>query len=484
MTSQHTVRTRVAPSPTGQPHFGLLLQALINTIIARQNQGAFVLRIEDTDQKRYDPQAEAAILDALNWANLTPDEGPHHPGAFGPYRQSERLELYQQTATKLIEHGHAYYCFCSPERLAQVRDEQQKNKQVPMYDKLCRALDPAEATRRAQAEPHVVRLKVPANQTIVLNDEIRGAISFQSDLVDDQVLLKSDGFPTYHLAVVVDDHAMEISHVVRGEEWLSSAPKHVLLYQMLQWEAPKFIHTPTLRNPDKSKLSKRHGHSAIQWYQEKGYLPEAVINFLLNIVWTHPQQLEQFSLEQVLPLIAIADLHITGPIVNLEKLNWLNGLYIRQLSDQQLEERLIPFIPSHFPQHSLPLTIPLIKDRLTTLSDFSELTSFFYGSITVEPTNLLKRATANEVTEQLSATLTTLSTLQPWTHEAIEAQIRRLQTEHDWSRKQYFMMLRYAVTGKTATPPLFETMSVIGQAEICSRLESALQLVHTKLDAQ
>ncbi len=283
-----TVRTRIAPSPTGFPHIGTIFQALFDYVYARQHQGQFIIRLEDTDQSRLVPEAEEAIYQALSWVGLTPDEGPIYGGEFGPYRQSERLDVYRTYAEKLIDQGQAYYCFCSPERLATVRQEQQKKGLPPMYDRHCRDLDPEIAKKRALSETYVIRLKVPPHETISFIDLARGEISFDSNTVDDQVLLKSDGFPTYHLAVVVDDHLMGITQIVRGEEWISSTPKHVLLYRYFNWEMPAIIHTPLLRNPDHSKLSKRHSHTAVTWYREQGYLPEAVVNFLSSRVWNHP----------------------------------------------------------------------------------------------------------------------------------------------------------------------------------------------------
>ncbi|HNQ16609.1 MAG TPA: glutamate--tRNA ligase [Candidatus Woesebacteria bacterium] len=472
-----SIRTRVAPSPTGLPHIGTVFQALLDYIIAKQNKGTFVLRIEDTDQKRLDPQAEQAVYEALEWVNIQPDESPKAGGAFGPYRQSERLLLYHKYAQQLVDQGAAYYCFCSAERLESVRNQMQKDGKPPMYDKLCRSISPSEAKERAAAEPHVIRLKVPTQTQISVLDAVRGTIVFNSDDIDDQVLLKSDGFPTYHLAVVVDDHLMEISHVVRGEEWLSSAPKHILLYDYFNWQKPVFFHTPTLRNPDKSKLSKRHGHTTVEWYRSEGIVPEALINFLLSIVWTHPDQSDIFSLQEAIELFKFQSVHITGPIVDLAKLRWINGQYIRAYSKNDFVNLAQPFLPADFPKEKAASILPLIHERLEQLNQIESLTDFFYRPIVLDEKPLLQRSTAEVVINQLTGTIDRLEALPEWNLHQIEDAIRSLQEKNDWQRKQYFMLLRYSTTGKSATPPLFETIEVLGKTLTIDRLISARTLI-------
>jgi len=291
------------------------------------------------------------------------------------------------------------------------------------------------------------------------------------------VIVKSDGFPTYHLAVVVDDHLMKITHMIRGEEWISSTPKHVLLYRYFNWQMPKIIHTPLLRNPDKSKLSKRHGHASVAWYQDNGYLPEALINFLATRVWNHPEGLEVFSLEDLIKHFKVQDMNIQGPIADLDKLNWYNGLYIRQLSDEDLFEKVQPYVTEQLLESQVRGIIPLVKERMVTLTDINELSDFLYNYHEPQADKLLKKADVESVTIQLSQTISKLNGLDSWSVELIEKVIRDLQAENDWNRGQYFMMLRWAVTGKKATPPLFETIEVIGKEEVIERLEMVQKLI-------
>lgn len=468
-----TVRTRIAPSPTGIAHLGTAYTAMRNLAIARQNQGEFIVRIEDTDRNRYVEGAVEVIFEALSWLGLQHNEGPDIGGPHAPYTQSERLSIYQEYVTKLIDNGHAYYCFCSPERLAQVRADQQAQKILPRYDGRCRQLDLSEAKRRVKSgDNHVIRLKVPESGVTICQDVVRGAIEFQNSGIDDQVLLKSDGYPTYHLGVVVDDYLMGITHVIRGEEWLSSTPKHVLIYQAFGWQPPVFAHLPVIRNKDHSKMSKRKNDVSILSHRDKGYLPEAINNFLGLMGWSHPEKKEIFSLEQFLDLFTLERITLTAPVYDLEKLNWLNGVYIREMSDTELVKRLAPFLPVDCPKDLVPKILPLIKERLVTLKDFEELSSFFYRDITVDQSILTKKSTLAEVKTQLRLTLTEVSKIDQnnWTHEKLEQTIRSLSESHGWKPGQYFMMLRVAVTGKTATPPLFETMQVIGRDSVLSRL--------------
>lgn len=367
------VRTRIAPSPTGYPHIGTVYQALFNFAYARRFSGNFLVRIEDTDQVRFVEGAEEVIFGALDWAGLYEDESPRKGGPHAPYRQSERLPIYQKYAKQLVESGGAYYCFCTKERLDAMRKQLQEEKKQLKYDKHCRDLSKDVVEKNlASKTPYVIRLKVPEHTQIVVHDEIRGEITFQSEEIDEQVLLKSDGFPTYHLGVVVDDHEMEITHVVRGEEWLPSSPKHIILYDYFGWEKPKFYHTPVLRNPDKSKLSKRHGHTNVLWYQESGYVPEAILNYLALMGWSHPEEKEIFSLEEFIALFDLADMKPVGPIFDLVKLTWMNGNYIRDMKDAELKSRLVAFDEKikSLDEYIIDSFIPVAKSRMKTLADF------------------------------------------------------------------------------------------------------------------
>lgn len=474
-----TVRTRMAPSPTGEYHVGHIATLLKNYAFAKQHGGQFILRIEDTDQERKVEGAVERILGVIKQYGLDWDEGPEKGGPHAPYVQSERLPLYKEKAEELVTAGKAYYCFCSSERLEKIREEQRQNNIPPKYDRHCRNLSADEVQERLQAgEPYVIRLKVPDNEPITFTDWIRGEITINSDIVDDQVLLKSDGYPTYHLGVVVDDHLMEITHIMRGEEWISSTPKHILLYQAFGWEIPIYAHIPVFLNPDgKGKMSKRKGTVSAQSFLDDGYLPEAMLNFFMILGWTPHDQREILSLEEYIKEFDPRKMSPKSVVFDLEKLRWLNGVYIRKLSTEELKKRLEAFLPADFPREKYDAILPLIMERLVMLKDIEVLTDFFYRDIAPEKELLLKKATPELVAEQLSLTEAALSTLTVWTHESIEEVVRNLQDTQGWHKGQYFMMLRIAVTGKSATPPLFETMAVIGQDTIIGRLSQAQALV-------
>ena len=375
------VRTRIAPSPTGYPHIGTIYQAWLDYAFTKKRNGQFIIRIEDTDQKRLVADAETKLYQALDWFGIVEDESPRKDGPYRPYRQSERLPIYQRYADKLVDSGHAYLCFCSSERLAENRKIQQKQGQPPMYDRHCLHLSSAEINRRKKAgQKYVIRLKVPRQETIVVTDLIRGQIEFQGRTIDDQVLIKSDGFPTYHLAVVVDDHLMKISHIVRGEEWLPSSPKHELIYRYLGWQPAIYVHHPTLRNPDKSKLSKRHGHAAVDWYRQQGYLPDAILNYFAQLGWSHPEGKDIISRAEFIELFDFKDLSVVGPVFDLAKLNWLNGQYIRAVDDITLLILLKPFRQKGMTTQKAKQILPLVKQRLVVLSDWPDLTDFFIHS--------------------------------------------------------------------------------------------------------
>ena len=374
------VRARIAPSPTGFPHVGTIYQAVFNYALVKKNGGSFIIRLEDTDQKRFVEGSEDVIYQSLDWAGIKINEGPREGGRFGPYRQSERLEIYKKYAEELIDRGHAYFCFCSPERLQALRQRQEDGHQPTLYDKQCRSLSPTEAKKRVeQGENHVIRMNVPENETIKVIDSIRGEISFESNLIDDQVILKSDGFPTYHLALVVDDHLMEISRPIRGEEWLSSYPKHKLLYDFFGWEMPVYTHLPLLKNPDGSKISKRHGHTSVNWYREQGILPEALVNFLTHLVWNHPEGKEVYSLDEFAGLFEFKDISVAGPRFDLKKLEWMNGEYLRKTQNSNLKDQIFKFLGGRYSEERIGKVVPIVKERIKKLSEFEPLAGFLFS---------------------------------------------------------------------------------------------------------
>lgn len=467
----------MAPSPTGELHVGGLAMSLKNYAWAKRNNGQFVLRIEDTDQTREVEGAEERLKNILHLFGLNWDEGPDVGGDFGPYIQSKRLELYKKRALELIHLDHAYYCFCSKERLEEVRNQQRAEKVPPKYDGHCRNLTGAEIEKKlAEKQNYVIRLKVPRDQNLTFSDLLRGEISFDTNTIDDQVLIKSDGFPTYHLAVVVDDHEMQVSHVFRGEEWISSAPKHILLYRAFEWEIPVFAHFPIFLDPyGKGKMSKRTGAVSVEAFLKDGYLPEALLNFLMILGWSPKDENEIMDLDRYVREFDPADVSAKSVKFDLKKLQWLNGIYIRQMSLDELSKAIEQFLPAGFPKEKLTAILPLVSERLILLTDIDELTDFFYQKIDVDKNLLLKKADEESVKLQLQQTTAKLKEISSWQTQDIEAAIRNLQESNDWHRGQYFMMLRIAITGKKATPPLFETMTVIGQEMVLDRLDSTSQ---------
>lgn len=472
------IRTRIAPSPTGIAHVGTAWMSMFDLALARQSKGQFLVRIEDTDRTRFVEGAEEKIYEAFKWLGIEYDEGGEKGGPYAPYHQSERLETYHQYMRELIAKKAAYYCFCTPARLEQMRNEQQKNKQLPKYDGHCRHLRQEEVElKMAAGEKWVVRLKAPEEGVISWEDLIRGHVEFSAHEVDDAVLIKSDGYPTYHFAVVVDDHLMKITHVLRGEEWISSTPKHLLLYQAFEWEAPFLAHMPLIRNEDKSKLSKRKNDVSILSYRDKGYLPEALLNFIALLGWSHPDKKEIFSFTEFLEVMSLDRIQKTGPVFDINKLNWMNGMYIRAMARPELLNRLEPFLPADFPREKMEKLLDLVTERLVTLADIESLTAFFYRPIVIESGTLIKKSSSAEVLEQLSATKEVLESISDWSTAQLEEKIRRLQDEKQYKKSQYFMMLRLTVTGQSATPPLFETMTVLGKDVSLERVNAALGLL-------
>jgi glutamyl-tRNA synthetase len=474
------VRVRIAPSPTGDPHVGTAYIALFNHVFARQSGGAFVLRIEDTDRTRSRADSEAQIMDALRWLGLRWDEGPDVGGPHGPYHQSARLPIYAEHAQKLVDSGRAYRCFCTPERLAELRQQQQAAKGTPGYDRRCRALDRDEAARRAgSGEAHTVRLAVPLEGSVRFRDLLRPeARPINVSQIDDQVLLKSDGFPTYHLANVVDDHLMEISHVIRAEEWISSTPKHVLLYEAFGWEQPEWIHMPLLRNQDRSKISKRKNPVSINFYRDAGILPHALLNFLAIMGWSFGGDREKFTLDEMVDVFSWDKVSLGGPVFNMDKLRWLNEQYIHDLDHDQLADQLLAW---RLGRDTLRRITPLVRERIKTLSDFIPATEYFFSLdldyAPVATDLVVPDVTGKDLARALGELLDTYDQLPGFTAAALEQASRALCDARGWKPKHVFMVLRVGVTGRKASPPLFETMEVLGK-ELCRyRLRRLAELI-------
>jgi len=466
-------RTRIAPSPTGDPHVGTAYAALFNYALARRAGGQFILRVEDTDRQRSHPASERMTFEALRWLGLWWDEGPDVGGPHGPYRQSERSAIYREHAERLLAGGAAYACFCTPERLAALREEQKGRKAaVTGYDGRCRPLDPADAARRrAAGEACVVRLAMPAEDSMTVTDRLRGEVRFERPQMDDQVLLKSDGFPTYHLANVVDDHLMGITHVLRAEEWLSSLPKHVQLYRAFGWEMPVFCHLPLLRNADRSKISKRKNPVSLDHYRRAGYLPEAMLNFLALISYSMPDGREEFTLDEFVAGFDLERIALGGPVFDLEKLAWLNGRYLRRLSTEEMIGRLRGHLLS---DEYLAAVIPLCRERVDTLEGFFDYAAFFFeGEVAYDAAALdamvPKEKTPVDAGKALAGLVEQqVDPLLEWNAAAIEAALKSFAETAGWPAKDLLMSVRAAVTGRTATPPLFETMGVLGK-DVCRR---------------
>lgn len=464
MTAIMSVRVRIAPSPTGDPHVGTAYIALFNYAFAKKHGGQFVLRIEDTDRARSTRDSEEAILRALRWVGLSWDEGPDVGGPHGPYRQSERGELYRQEVAKLVASGAAYRCFCTAARLEQMRAAS-KGKSFVGYDGACRGLERAESDRRAAAgEPFVIRLAMPKTGETSVRDRLRGEVRFDNGQVDDQILLKSDGFPTYHLANVVDDHAMGITHVIRAEEWLSSTPKHVVLYRAFGWEAPEWIHMPLLRNADKSKISKRKNPVSLDYYRAAGFLPEALLNYLGTMGWSIAGDREKFTLAEMIDAFAWERVSLGGPVFDLVKLSAMNAGYLRALDDDGIVARLRDW---RLGDDYLRQLVPLVRQRVQRLDEFVPMTEFFFsGDLDYAPVAadlVIKNRTAKDVAECLLGFAETLDAQRDFSHTALETATRAYAEKLGWDAKEVFMVVRMAATARKATPPLFETLAVLGR---------------------
>jgi glutamyl-tRNA synthetase len=476
------VRVRIAPSPTGDPHVGTAYVALFNAALARQRGGQFVLRIEDTDRGRYVENSESQIFNTLQWLGLGWDEGPDRGGPFGPYRQSERLPRYKAAAEQLVADGNAYYCWCSPERLDQMRAEQMKAKQPTGYDRFC--LGKTRDQRAAEPgfnEPPVIRMRVPSeNVPLTFNDLIRG--STNAPMPDDQVLLKKDGFPTYHLANVVDDHDMGITHVLRAEEWISSMPKQLLLYRFFGWEPPLYAHLPLLRNTDRSKISKRKNPAArLLWFQEEGFLPEALVNFLALQGWSMPDGREIFPFEDVVANFDIERFSPVGPIFDVDKLDWMNGKYIEALSDADFLSRATPYLSASGQEEALRVLAPHLKTRVKRLKEVCEQVEFLYqGDIELDAALFVTKAnvepTPLDALVALEATLDAVANAD-FTEAGVEAALDAERQRRNWKPGPFYGPLRIALTGKTRTPPNFPMLAALGKTRSLARLHQAIALL-------
>jgi len=471
-----TVRTRVAPSPTGDPHVGTAYVALINYCFAKKHGGQFLLRIEDTDQLRSTRESEQVILDSLHWLGLGWDEGPDIGGPHGPYRQSERSEIYREHVGRLLDAGHAFKCFCTTQRLDEMREAQRAAKQPSRYDGFCLSLSAAEvAAKEAAGEPFVIRMKVPSEGVCIVNDLRRDPIEIEWKTVDMQVLMKSDGLPTYHLANVVDDHLMEITHVIRGEEWVSSAPKHLLLYEYFGWQAPLLMHLPLLRNPDKSKLSKRKNPTSILFYERMGYLPEAVINFLA-VLSNSPGvgEDEVMSLAQLIERFDLDHVAVGGPVFDIPKLDWLNGRYIRErLNAQEYRERVATW---GFAPERLARIAELTHSRIERLSDLGNLTAFLFAGRLNVPADALHggKLDGDDLRKALQVAQWDLDALRTWDVAGIEAVMKRVAETVGKKFRDVARPFYVAITGSPTSIPLYDAMELLGRDLVRERLRNAL----------
>ena len=464
------VKTRFAPSPTGYLHIGSLRTVVYSYLFAKKYQGTFLLRIEDTDQSRLVEGAVEQLLDTLKRVGIGIDEGP--------YVQSERLEIYKEHAQKLIDSGHAYHCFCSRERLDEVREQQRLAKLQPKYDRACLGLDKEEVEKRlAAGEDHVIRLQMPEGET-VFEDAIRGSVKINNSEIDDQVLVKTDGFPTYHLAVVVDDHLMGITHIIRGEEWISSVPKHIALYKAFGFELPVYAHLPLVLNPDKSKLSKRQGDVAVEDYLAKGFLPEALVNFVALLGFNPSGDKEIYTVEELTDGFDLSKVNKSGAVFDQEKLRWMNAQYLKALSDDELLERVKPFLTDEVEEGLLGRIVAIEKDRMQVLGDLQEQLGMYTQALCYEPEILVwRKADAEDAKKQLAGVLEVVRAFDDTTWgslELIETGVKRYIEANELSNGNVLWPLRVALSGDARSPSPFELLWVLGKTVSIERIENAL----------
>ena len=488
------IRVRYAPSPTGLPHIGNIRTALFNWLFARHHGGKFIVRIEDTDQERLVPGAVEGILDGLEWLDIDWDEGPRAGGDYGSYFQSERLHLYQAEAERLISQGDAYRCYCTRERLDALREEQRRNRQDLGYDGHCRRLT-GEQLRSYEAEgaPCVIRFAMPDTGVTRLHDLIRDEVEWQNELVDDFILIKSDGFPTYHLAVVTDDHLMQISHVLRAEEWLSSAPRHLQLYRALGYTPPQHGHLPMILGPDRAKLSKRHGATSIMEYRDEGYLPDALRNFMVLLGWSLDDKTEVMPVSAMIENFTLDRVGKPAAIFDVEKLAWMNGVYLRELSTGELADAMLPYLERDLPPDLQPVDrayleeiAPLLQERLKLLSESAEMTRYFFEQQPdYDPATLVQRGmTEEEAVSALTLARARLDSSQDFSAPALEEILRAAGEELGLTPRRFFGALRVAATGRSVSPPLFETMEVLGPDRVLSRLGWAIEALTAEANPQ
>ena len=473
-----TVRTRIAPSPTGDPHVGTAYIALFNLCFARQHGGQFILRIEDTDQARSTAESEQSIFDSLRWMGLDWDEGPDKGGDFGPYRQSERRDIYAEHAQLLIDKGHAFHCYRTSEELDELRAARREaGGFTALKPSELKLSDDEVAKRKAAGMPFVVRMNVPEGEgPCPIDDMLRGTIELDWGQIDAQILLKSDGMPTYHLANVVDDHLMEITHVLRGEEWINSAPKHKLLYEYFGWDMPQLCHLPLLRNPDKSKLSKRKNPTSILYYKKMGFLPEALVNYLGRMGWSMPDESEKFTLQQMMDNFDVQRVSLGGPIFDVEKLSWLNSLWIREdLSIEQLADRLQEWM---FNRENLLAVLPQAQPRMNTLSDFAPLTAFLAAGQLPLTTASFDESKLDEdqLKHVLQLALWRLEALRTWERDEIFETLKTLAGQLDIKLKDFLAPLFIAIAGTTASFSVMDSMVLLGPDMSRARLRHALNV--------
>jgi glutamyl-tRNA synthetase len=476
MFENKTVRTRMAPSPTGEYHIGHIRTLLYNYAFAKKNNGQFIIRIEDTDQKRFVSGAQERILQVIKDYGLSWDEGPDIGGPFGPYVQTQRLEIYKKYIQELLDKDLAYYCFCSADRLEKMREIQKINKQIPKYDRCCLKLTKEQIEENLKNNvPYVIRLKVPTNENIIFKDIIRGSIKINTNEIDDQVLVKSDGIPTYHFAAVVDDHLMEITHIIRGDEWISSAPKQILLYRYFGWEVPNYAHLPVFLDPSgKGKMSKRKGTVSARSFLDEGYLPEALINFLMLLGWNPGDNREFFSLDEFVKEFSLEHLHKKQPIFDRKKLDYFNGYYIRQKTNEELAVLFKKFLPDA-DDNTINQLIPILKERIVKLKDLVDQTKFLFEDVNYEKDLLLQgNITSDQANEFLNKTKDLLNNLQTFDFENLQNKIMDLIKSNNWNTGQFFMVFRVAICGVSFTPPIVECLPILGKEKTIHKIDIAL----------